>query len=301
MSILIDENTKVLVQGATGKEGQRAITQMLHYKTKVLAGITPGKGGQAVEGVPIFDTVDQALAKFPQINTSFIAVPKNGAKDAILEAASHKIPLINVLTEHMPIADTAYVVAYAKDQGAKIVGPSSIGIISPGKAKLGSIGGDDPDFSFTSGNIGVISKSGGMTSEISFILKKVGFGQSTAIGIGGDIIIGSTYEDLMIEFEKDMETAAVVLFGEVGGTYEEEAADLIKKGDFTKPVSAFISGIFAEMMPSGTALGHAGAIIEAGKGRRVDKIKALESAGVEIAEIPDDFPNLLKKMLKEGK
>ena len=298
MSILIDNNTKVLVQGITGKEGAKATTQMLSYGTKVLAGVTPGKGGQEIEGLPVFDTVEEALNKFSEINTSFIAVPRQGAKDAILEAAAYKIPLINVLTEHLPITDTAYAVAYTREQGVKLVGPSSIGIISPGKAKLGSIGGDNPDFSFTAGNIGVISKSGGMASEVSFILKKAGLGQSTVVGIGGDVIIGSTFADLMVEFEKDPETKAIVLFGEVGGTYEEEAAELIRNKGFTKPVAAFISGLFAETMPSGTALGHAGAIIEAGKGRRVNKVKALEEAGALVAEVPDDLPELLKKSLK---
>ena len=297
MSILIDQNTKVLVQGVTGKEGARATSQMIAYKTKVVAGVTPGKGGQEVEGVPVFDTVEEALAKFPEINTSFTAVPKQGAKDAILEAITHNIPLINVLTEHIPISDTTYVVAAAKAAGVRIVGPSSIGIISPGKAKLGSIGGDDPNFSFSKGDIGVISKSGGMASEVSFILKQAGFGQSTVVGIGGDMIIGSTFTDLMVEFEKDDQTKAIVLFSEVGGTYEEEAAELIKKGDFNKPLVAFISGIFAEMMPAGTALGHAGAIIEGGKGRRANKIKALEGAGVKIAQVPDDLPRLLKTVL----
>jgi len=301
MSILVDENTKVLIQGITGKEGTRATNQMLSYRTKVLAGVTPGKGGQEVEGVPVFDTVEEALNKFPEINTSFVAVPKQGAKDAILEAVAHKISLINVLTEHVPIADTAYVIAATLNRGVRIVGPSSIGVISPGKAKLGSIGGSEPDFSFVQGNIGVISKSGGMASEVSYILKKGGFGQSTVVGIGGDMIIGATFADLMVEFERDQETVAVVLFGEVGGTYEEEAAELIRSGGFTKPAVAFISGIFAEMMPTGTALGHAGAIIEAGKGHRTNKIKALKSVGVQIAEIPDDFPNLLKKVLRKGR
>ena len=298
MSILIDKNTKVLVQGATGKEGQRAIPQMLEYGTKVLAGVTPGKGGREVEGVPVFDTVEAAVNKFPEINTSFVCVPKMASKDAILESIAHKIPLINVLTEHMPISDTAYVFSAAKNQNIRIVGPSSIGIISPGKAKLGSIGGSDPNFSFTPGNIGVISKSGGMASEISYILKKEGLGQSTAIGIGGDMIVGANFVDLLELFEKDKETKGVVLFGEHGGTYEEEAAEFIKAKRFTKPVTAFISGLFAEMLPHDQALGHAGAIIEAGKGHRQDKVKALESAGVSIAEIPDDLPKLIKKSIK---
>jgi len=298
MSILVDKKTKVLVQGATGKEGQKSIPQMIAYGTQVLAGVTPGKGGQEVEGVPVFDTIEQATSKFPQINTAYIAVPKQATKDAVLESINHGIPLINILTERMPISDTAYVVSAAKDSNVRIVGPSSIGIISPGKAKLGSIGGSNPDFSFTPGKIGVISKSGGMSSEISYILKRSGFGQSTVVGIGGDVIIGSSFADLLREFKKDPETQAVVIFGEVGGTYEEEAAEMIKKEGFNKPVAAFISGIFAEMMPFGSILGHAGAIIESGKGKRTNKIKALEAAKVHIAEIPDDLPKILKKVLK---
>jgi succinyl-CoA synthetase alpha subunit len=298
MSILVDKDTKVLVQGATGKEGKRAIPQMLSYRTKVLAGVTPGKGGQNVENVPVFNTVEEALDKFPEINTSYVCVPKQAAKDAILEAINHQIPLINILTEHMPISDTAYVVASAKNQKVRIVGPSSIGIISPAKGKLGSIGGGEPNFSFTPGNIGVISKSGGMASEIAYILKKDGFGQSTVVGMGGDMIVGSNFADLLELFEKDKETEGVVLFGEHGGTYEEEVAEFIKAKKFTKPVVAFISGLFAEMLPHGQALGHAGAIIEAGKGHREDKVKALESAKVAIAEIPDDLPKLIKKTIK---
>lgn len=298
MSILIDKKTKVLVQGATGKEGQKSITQMISYGTQVLAGVTPGKGGQVVEGVPVFDTISEALNKSPQINAAYIAVPKQAAKDAVLESINQKIPLINILTEHMPISDTAYIVSAAKNSNVRIVGPSSIGIISPGKAKLGSIGGSNPDFSFTSGKIGVISKSGGMSSEISYILKRNGFGQSTVIGIGGDMIIGNSFADLLREFKNDPETKAVVIFGEVGGTYEEEVAEMIKKEGFNKPVIAFVSGIFAETIPSGTALGHAGAIIESGKGKRADKIRAFESAKVHIAQIPDDFPKILKKVLK---
>ncbi len=297
MSILVDKNTKVLVQGATGKEGRRAIPQMLNYGTKVLAGVTPGKGEQKAEGVPVFDTVDEAISKYPDINTSFICVPKMAAKDAILESISHDINLINVLTEHLPISDAAYAVAAAKEKNIRIVGPSSIGIISPGKGKLGSIGGSDPDFSFTEGKVGVISKSGGMASEIAYILKKEGIGQSTVVGIGGDMIVGSNFVDLLELFEKDKETKAVVFFGEHGGTYEEQAAEYIKSKKFTKPTAAFVSGLFAEMLPHGQALGHAGAIIESGKGHRQDKVKALESAGVSIAETPDDLPKLIKKLI----
>lgn len=297
MSILIGKDTNVLVQGATGKEGRKAIPQMISYGTKVLAGVTPGKGGQEVEEVPVFETVAEALRKFPKINTSFICVPKMAAKDAILESISQDIPLINILTEHLPISDAVYVVSSAKERNIRIVGPSSIGIISPGKAKLGSIGGGNPHFSFMEGRVGVISKSGGMASEVAHILKKEGIGQSTVIGIGGDMIIGSNFVDLLELFEKDKNTKAVVLFGEHGGTYEEEAAEYIKSKKFKKPVVAFISGLFAETLPHGQALGHAGAIIEAGQGHRQDKVNALESAGVSIAEVPDELPKIIRRIL----
>lgn len=298
MSILIDKNTKVLIQGMTGKEGSKAAEQMLAYGTEVIAGVTPGKGGQEVFGKPVYNSVAEALKKHPEINTSSIAVPGAFAKGAMLEAIENKIPLIHVLTEHVPIQDTAIAFAKAKKAGVRIVGPSSIGIISPGKAKLGSIGGSNPDFSYQPGNIGVVSKSGGMTSEISFILKKSGLGVSTAVGIGGDMIIGSTFADLAELFRTDTETEALVIYGEQGGTYEEDFATYIKENTFEKPVAAFIAGIFAESLPSGQALGHAGAIIEAGKGRRSDKVAALEKAGVAVASVPDDLPNLIKKRLK---
>lgn len=298
MSILIDKKTNVVVQGITGKEGSRAAEQMLAYKTNVVAGVTPGKGGQEVFGKPVYNTVAEALTKHPEINTTSIAVPGAYAKMAMFEAIEAKIPLIHVLTERVPIFDSALAYAKAKKAGVRIIGPSSIGIISPGKAKLGSIGGNEPNFSYESGYTGVISKSGGMTSELSYILKKSGFGVSTAIGIGGDVIIGSTFADFIDLFAADTQTQAIVVYGEQGGTYEEDLADHIKKTHFSKPVVAFIAGIFAESLPAGQALGHAGAIIESGRGRRSDKVAALESAGVAVANIPDDIPDLLRKGLK---
>ena len=294
MAILVTDKTKVLIQGITGKEGSKVALQMQNYGTKVLAGVTPGKGGLEVHGVPVYNTVAEALQNHPGINTSFVAVPNFAAYGAIEEAISSKIPLINVLTEHIPIQDTAKAIALAREAGVRIVGPSSIGIISPGIGKVGSIGGDDPRGVFRKGSVGVISKSGGMASEVSWILTKNGMGQSTVIGIGGDILVGSTFADLMEEFEKDPQTESVVLFGEIGGTYEEDAADLIKSGKFTKKVVAFVSGLFAETLPQGTKLGHAGAIIYGDKGSYKSKIKALESAGVKIAKTPDEIPELLK-------
>jgi len=294
MAILIDKNTKILVQGITGKEGSRAAEQMVGYGTQVLAGVTPGKGGQETQGIEVFNSVKEALVKFPAINATSIAVPAAFAKSAILEAIENRLPLIHVLTEHIPIADSAYCFAAARKAGLRIVGPSSIGIISPGSAKLGSIGGPDPNFSFAKGRIGLISKSGGMTSEISLILKKAGLGVSTAVGTGGDLIIGSNFADLLPLFEQDRDTDGVVIFGEVGGTYEQEVAELVKAGAFTKRIAAFISGLFAEQLPTGLALGHAGAIIDKGGSSRESKIKALSAAGVLIANTPDQLPEFFK-------
>ncbi|MBI2596605.1 CoA-binding protein [Candidatus Daviesbacteria bacterium] len=295
MSVLVTEKTKVLIQGITGKEGSKAALQMRNYGTKVLAGVTPGKGGYEVSGIPVYNTVSEALDNHPGINTSFIAVPNFAAFGAIEEAINNKIPLINVLTEHIPIADSAKAIALAKQNGVRIVGPSSIGIISPGIGKVGSIGGDDPRGVYSKGNVGIISKSGGMASEVSWILTKNGIGQSTVVGIGGDILVGSSFADLLVDFEKDEQTKAVVLFGEIGGTYEEEAAQLIKSGKFSKKVVAFISGLFAEKLPQGTKLGHAGAIVYGDKGSYKSKITALKAAGVIIAKTPDEIPELLKQ------
>lgn len=296
MAILVTDKTKVLIQGITGKEGSKVALQMQNYGTKVLAGVTPGKGGQEVHGIPVYNSIKEAMDAHPGINTSFIAVPNFACFGAMEEAIKNNISLINVLTEHVPIQDTAKAIAMAKSAGVRIVGPSSIGIISPGVGKVGSIGGDDPRGVFRKGNIGVISKSGGMASEVSWILTKNGMGQSTVIGIGGDILVGSTFTDLMEEFEKDEQTKAVVIFGEIGGTYEEEAAEMVKSGKFTKPVVAFVSGLFAETLPQGTKLGHAGAIIYGDKGSYKSKINALKEAGVKLAKTPDEIPQLLKDL-----
>lgn len=294
MAILVTDKTKVLVQGITGKEGSKVVLQMQNYSTKVLAGVTPGKGGREVHGVPVYNSVAEALENHPGINTSFVAVPNFAAYEAIKESVESKISLVNVLTEHIPIQDSAKAIALARRNGVRIVGPSSIGIISPGTGKVGAIGGDDPGGVFRKGSVGIISKSGGMASELSWILTKNGIGQSTVVGIGGDVLLGSSFADLMEDFEKDSQTKALVLFGEIGGTYEEEAAQFIKSGKFTKKVVAFISGIFAESLPSGTKLGHAGAIIYGRKGSLHSKVESLKSAGVKIAKTPDEIPILIK-------
>ncbi len=311
MAILIDKKTRVLIQGITGAEGSRACREMLEYGTKVLAGVTPGKGGQVVDGVPVYDTVAQALKKHKQINVTLVAVPGVFVKDAVLEAIASKIPLINILSEHVPVEDCAFIYAVAKKAGVMVIGPSSIGIISPGLAKIGVIGRSGVKDIFKKGSIGIVSKSGGIIAEISTILTRAGIGQSTAVGIGGDPIACSDFVDILKLFNKDKNTKAIVLFGEIGGTYEELAADYIhpkkfskgklrgvKKERFKKPVVAIIAGKFSEILPKGTALGHAGAIVSEGRGSYSSKISALKSAGVKIAETVEEIPLILKMMLK---
>jgi len=298
MAILIDEKTRVLVQGITGNEGSRAARLMRAYGTHVMAGVTPGKGGIEVEGIPVYDTVAEALQDYPEINASTVYVPPFAARDAVFEAVAAGIKLINVITEGIPIRDTTEMVAYAKQHGTILVGPSSIGIISPGKARLGVIGGEElVNDIYKEGSIGIISKSGGMTNETAWVIRQAGLGQSTVVGIGGDVIIGTTFADLLGMFEQDEQTKAVVIFGELGGTYEEQVAEMIIRGDFTKPVTAFIAGRFAEQMPSGMSFGHAGAIIEGMRGLPSNKIKILRKSGVIVVDRHDQLGEAIKSMI----
>jgi succinyl-CoA synthetase alpha subunit len=299
MAILVDEKTRVLVQGITGKEGSRAAREMAVYDTKVLAGVTPGKGGMTTEGgVPVFNTVQEARAKFPDINTSLVMVPAKFVFDAVKEAIEAEIPLINVITEKVPVLAVASMIALAKARRVKIVGPSSVGIISPGKAKVGSIGSSEMVHKiFTPGNIGVISKSGGMTAEISRILSDAGMGQSTVVGIGGDFLCGSDFVDIALMFEQDRQTKAIVIFGEVGGTYEEKLAEALLQKKIIKPVIALIAGRFAEMLPQDTVLGHAGAIVAKGRGSADSKIRALKEAGALVANTPEEIVSLVKQVV----
>jgi succinyl-CoA synthetase alpha subunit len=295
MAILINKNTEVLVQGITGKEGTRATQFMLNYKTKVVAGVRPGKGGEQVEGVPVYNTVKDAREAHPNISLSLVIVPAKVAKHAIIEAIEAGIKTINVITENMPIKDTAYCIAFAKEHNAHIIGPTSIGIASPGKAKVGVIAGPNSE-QLLQGPVGIISKSGGMSSETANILTMQRIGQSTIVGMGADVLIGTTYTELLEMFKDDEQTKIVVLFGEIGGTAEEDAAEYIKETKYPKPVVAFISGKFAETLPH-TTLGHAGAIIEEGKGTRKAKVKALENAGVHVVEVHHEIVDKVKELL----
>jgi len=277
MAILVNENTMVLVQGITGKEGAFHTKQMLNYGTKVVAGVTPGKGGQDVEGVPVFNTVEEA-AKETGANASVIFVPAPFARDAIFEAAGEGIKVIVCITEGIPALDMIKVKSYLRDKGdVTLIGPNCPGLIAPGvRCKMGIMPGDI----HTPGPIGVVSRSGTLTYEIDYQLTCSGLGQSTCIGIGGDAILGSNFIDILILFNEDEETKGVVLVGEIGGAAEQEAAKYVKN-HFKKPVVAFIAGRTA---PKDKRMGHAGAIISGGQDTAEEKIKALRSEGIFIAE-----------------
>ena len=296
MSILVNKDTRVLIQGITGRTGQVALRTMLEYGTKVVAGVTPGKGGQTTEGVPVYNSVHEALKNHPEINCTAVYVPPAAAKEAVIEAVSNGIKLVNLITEGVAIQDIVQMIRYAQLYGARIIGPSSIGIVSPKQCKIGVLGGikEDTDKIYTPGPIGVISKSGGMTNETAWVVRSAGLGQSTVIGTGGDVILGTDFVDLLRMFEKDSETKGVVIFGEPGGTYEDKIAEAIRNKEFTKPIAAFIAGVFAEKLPHGTQFGHAGALIENGRGSPTSKIKALREAGVLIAETHDKLGELIK-------
>ena len=273
MSILVDENTKVVVQGVTGREGTFHTQQMKAYGTNIVAGVTPGKGGATVEDIPVLNRVKDAVEKHGA-NTSCIFVPPAFASDAMLEAAEAGIKVIVCITEGIPTLDMVKTVRFLKKCGAVLIGPNTPGIISPGKTKVGIM----PGYVHKPGGIGVISRSGTLTYEVVDQLTKAGFGQSTCIGLGGDPIVGTSFIDHLRWFGEDAETTGVVIIGEIGGTAEEEAAEYIAR-EFNKPVVAFIAG---QTAPPGRRMGHAGAIISGGKGKAQDKIKALESHGIEV-------------------
>lgn len=295
MSILITKNTQVLVQGITGKEGQKAAQAMIEYGTNVVGGVRPGKAGELVEGKPVFDTVKDALAEFPDITTTTIYVPPFAAKVAIMEAIEAGIPQINTIVERIPIKDTAYCLSAAKEKNIQIIGPSSLGYISPGVGRIGVVGGpkEQADQIFTPGSIGIISRSGGMTNEVSWQVRKAGMGQSTAVHVGGDLLMGTTYADLLKLFEADEQTKAVIVFGEHGGSYEFEIVELIKHGKFTKPLAIYVGGKFANVLPEGMNIGHAGAIVARGQGAE-EKESALKEVGAMIAENYEELAELVK-------
>lgn len=287
MSILVDKNTRLLVQGITGHEGLFHAAQMLAYGTKVVAGVTPGKGGEWVlDGkVPVFDTCKSAV-EATGANASVIFVSARFAPDAIYEAADAGIPFIVCITEGIPVQDMMRVREYLDQKGTRLLGPNCPGVLTPGEAKVGIIPGNIA----IPGNVGIVSRSGTLTYEVLYALKQVGMGASTCVGIGGDPINGTSFIDCLEMFENDPQTEKVVLIGEIGGTDEEKAAQFIAKR-MSKPVVAFIAG---QTAPPGKRMGHAGAIIEGGSGTAAEKIRALEAAGVKVARHPEEIPDLLK-------
>ncbi len=286
MSILINKETRLLVQGITGHEGLFHTEQMLLYGTNVVAGVTPGKGGEWVLNgkVPVFDTVKTAV-ETTAANASVIFVPARFAPDALFEAADAGIPLLICITEGIPVQDMMRVRCYLDTKGVRLIGPNCPGVLTPGEAKAGII----PNNIAIPGNVGIVSRSGTLTYEVLFALKAKGMGSSTCVGIGGDPVNGTSFVDVLEMFEADPQTEKVVMIGEIGGTDEEKAAEYIAN-HMTKPVAGFIAG---QTAPPGKRMGHAGAIIEGGSGQAVDKIRALEAAGVRVARNPEEIPDLL--------
>jgi succinyl-CoA synthetase alpha subunit len=289
LSILIDENTRLLVQGITGGEGSFHTQRCMEYGTKVVAGVTPGKGGTEILGVPVFNTVETAVEE-TQANASMVFVPPAFAADAILEAADAGIPLVVCITEGIPVSDMVVVHSYLRGRQTRLIGPNCPGLISPGKCKAGLMAGEI----HLQGNVGVVSRSGTLTYETVAQLTALGIGQSTCVGIGGDPLPGSTFVDILKLFQADNNTKAVVLIGEIGGTAEQEAAEFIKE-KMTKPVVAFVAGATA---PPGRRMGHAGAIISGSSGRAQDKMAALAAAGATIAPSPAEIGLTMKKVLE---
>ena len=288
MSVLVDRDTRLVVQGITGREGQFHARGAMDYGTKVVAGVTPGKGGASVEGVPVFDTVAQAVSE-TGANASVIFVPPPFAADAILEAVDAGVALVVCITEGIPTLDMVEVMRILPESGSRLIGPNCPGVISPGKAKIGIM----PGHIHKEGRVGCVSRSGTLTYEAVYQLTQRGIGQSTCIGIGGDPVIGTHFVDALKLFQDDPETDAVVMIGEIGGNAEETAAQYIKKS-FTKPVVSFIAG---QTAPPGRRMGHAGAIIMGGKGTAADKMATLEDAGVEVVRSPAEIGETVERVL----
>ncbi len=291
MAIIVNENTKILVQGITGREGTFHTKSMLEYGSKILAGVTPGKGGQNVYGVPVYDSVYDALRNHPDINTSIIFVPAPYAADAVYEAIDNGIKTIVIITERIPTHDTLKFVNYARLKGVTI-GPNCPGIISPGRTKVGIM----PGHIFKKGIVGMVSRSGTLTYEIAHAITKSGLGQTTAVGIGGDPVTGLTFIDVLEMFRNDEETKAVAIIGEIGGDAEERAAEYIRSTKYEKPVVAYVAGRTA---PPEKRMGHAGAIISMGTGSAKSKIETFEKNGIPVASFPGEVASLLIKLLKK--
>jgi succinyl-CoA synthetase alpha subunit len=296
MAILINETSRVVVQGITGREGMARTKLMKDYGTKVVAGVTPGKAGQEVHGVPVFDSVKDAWEKVGPVDVSVMFVPASLVKNGALEALEAGVKLLVLVPDRVPIWDVLEIARLARDKGARFVGPNTLGLLSPGRAVCGMIGGTAErarDW-FKPGGVGVSSRSGGMTSALAYYLSREGIGQSTIVHVGGDAVVGLSHPEVMELFQDDEETRCVAMFGEIGTTQEERVADLIERGRFTKPLIAFIGGKAAK---SGTRFSHAGAIVEGGRGSYQTKVDRLRRAGVRVVDSIFDIPQLARHIM----
>lgn len=298
MSILIDERMRVVIQGITGREGTARAKLMKDYGTNVVAGVTPGRKGEAVHGIPVYDTVEEANESEGPLDVSVIFIPAAFVKEAALEAFAADVGLVVIVPDRVPLFDVLEIAKVAQGKGARFIGPNTLGLISPGKAVLGMIGGraESAKDWFKPGAVGVTSRSGGITSAISYYLGRSGIGQSTIIHVGGDAVVGTPHPDVVQLFERDEETQAVVMFGEIGTSQEERVADLIERGEFTKPLIAFISGAAAK---SGTRFSHAGAIIEGGRGTHQGKVMRLKEVGAHVVDDFNDIPRVTMEVLNK--
>ena len=298
MSILIDGTKRVLVQGITGREGQARAALMKEYGTQVVAGVTPGKGGVDVDGVQVFDTVKEACEEVGQLDISAIFVPAPLVKNAALEAIAAGVKLLLLVPDRVPIYDVLEIADSAKRNGASFIGPNALGVLSPGKGVIGMIGGRAASARewFFPGPVGIISRSGGITSSMAYYLGQEGIGATTLIHVGGDVVVGLPIPKVSLLFEEDEETKAIVVFGEIGGSQEEQLADLVAAGKVMKPIVAFIGGKAAK---SGTRFSHAGAIVEGNRGTHAGKVRRLREVGATVVEAFGDLPKATKAVLKE--
>jgi len=299
MAIIIDETTRMLIQGITGRFGQNVARRMIEVGSKVVAGVTPGRGGETVWGVSVYNTVHEAIQAVGEVGASVVVVPGPEAKSAVIEVFHAGIKTVLMRVERVPLHDTLEIIAHAKKGGIRLIGPGSAGIVSPGRASLGGLGGfmgssDLPKIAFKPGRIGVISRSGGQTSTLSWAVCRAGFGVSTAVHLGSEPVLGTTFAELLPFFQADEGTDGVVYFGEIGTVMEEEAAEIIKAGLFKKPLVAYIAG---KGLPTGLRFSHASAIVEGGKGSAEGKIKALTEVGAHVVEKPEQIGPTLKKVM----
>lgn len=297
MAILLTKETTVLVQGITGREGSARAAFMKGYGTNVVAGVTPGRGGDEVSGIPVFNTVNEAVKEMGSINASVTFVPGPALKDAVMEAVDAGIKFIVCPVERVPLYDILEMVAYTKQKGVRLLGPGSIGIISPGLAAAGWLGGS-PEFArkvFLPGCVGVMSRSGGQSATVPWAIQLAGLGLSTVVHVGTEPVTGTSFGDILPLFEKDPDTKGVAVFGEIGGPHEEEAADCVRRGEFTKPLVIFVAGAWA---PEGMRFSHASSIIERGKGSAKDKIQSLKEAGVHVVDRPDELAPTIKQLIQ---